>query len=174
VIGVGFASLWASLGSTVTMIESLPRLLPNDDSDSVTHLARVFRRRKIQARTGATVTDVEQDSAGVTVTFDTGSPLTVDYLLVAVGRRPRTDNLGLETVDVKIADRFVETDLWLETTEPGVYAVGNIVAGPQLAHRSFQQGMFVAEELAGQQPTTINDVAIPRITYSHAEVAAAG
>ncbi len=174
VIGVEFVSLWASLGSSVTIIESLPRLLPNDDADSVKHLTRAFRRRKIHARTGVTVTGVDQDATAVTITFDSGTPLTIDYLLVAVGRRPRTEDLGLETVDIEIVDGFLKTDQRLQTTQPGVYAVGDIVAGPQLAHRSFQQGLFVAEELAGRQPKAIDDNTIPRITYSHPEVAAVG
>ena len=80
----------------------------------------------------------------------------------------------METVDVEIVDGFIKTDQRLQTTQPGIYAVGDIVAGPQLAHRSFQGGLFVAEELAGQQPAAINDAAIPRITYSQPEVAAVG
>jgi dihydrolipoamide dehydrogenase len=174
VIGVEFASLWASLGSAVTIIEALPTLLPNDDPDVVKHLARAFRRRKIAARTGAAVTGVEQDSDGVTVNFETSDPLEVDYLLVAVGRRPRTEDLGLEALGIELVDGFVKTDQRLQTTVTGIYAVGDVVAGPQLAHRSFQQGVFVAEELAARQPKPIDDDMVPRVTYSHPEVAAVG
>lgn len=174
VIGVEFASLWASLGAQVTIIEALPRLLPNDEPDNVKVLARAFRRRGIEVRTGVAVAGVAQDEHTVTIEFDKGNPLSVDYLLVAVGRRPRTEDLGLEQADIAVVNGFVKTDQRLQTSQSGIYAVGDIVAGPQLAHRSFQQGIFVAEEIAGQRPLPIDDTLVPRITYSHPEVAAVG
>jgi dihydrolipoamide dehydrogenase len=174
VIGVEFASLWASLGASVTVIESLPRLLPSEDVDSSRALARAFRRRKIHTRTGTTVRTVEQGSADVRITFDTGDPLIVDYLLVAIGRRPRTSDLGLETAGVVLDHGFVKTDQRLQTSQPGIYAVGDIVAGAQLAHRGFAHGLFVADELAGLRPAPIDDDALPRVVYSHPEVASIG
>lgn len=174
VIGVEFASLWASLGAHVTVVEALPRLLPNEDADSVKHLARAFRKRKIGMRTGVTVTSVDQDSDGVDVALGDGSVLRADYLLVAVGRRPRTEDLGLQSVGVELCDGFVKTDRRLLTTRPGIYAVGDVVGGLQLAHRSFAHGIFVAEELAGLHPKMVLDEALPRITYSHPEVASVG
>ena len=174
VIGVEFASLWASLGASVTVIESLPRLLPSEDVDTSRGLARAFRRRKIHARTGATVRTVEQGSSEVRITFDTGDPLIVDYLLVAVGRRPRTGDLGLETAGVVLDHGFVKTDQRLQTSQPGIYAVGDIVAGAQLAHRGFAHGLFVDDELAGLRPAPVDDDALPRVVYSHPEVASIG
>lgn len=174
VIGVEFASLWASLGAQVTVIEAMPRLLPSEDLDISKTLARVFRRRKVTARIGTTVTEVEQTADEVRVQCDIGDPVIADYLLVAVGRRPRTEGLGVEQVGVVLDRGFVKTDARLQTSVPGIYAVGDLVAGPQLAHRGYAHGMFVAEELAGLDPKPIDDSAIPRIVYCHPEVAAVG
>lgn len=174
VIGVEFASMWASLGAEVTIVEALPRLLPNEDPDNVRYLARAFRRRGIRVRTDATVVDIAQSEHGVTIDFAAGDPIRADYLLVAVGRSPRTKDLGLERLDIEVVGGFVKTDQRLRTTRPGVYAVGDIVAGPQLAHRGFQHGVFVAEELAGRRPDPVDDTLVPRITYSHPEVAGVG
>lgn len=174
VIGVEFASLWASLGAAVTLIEALPRLLPTEDVDVSRTLARALRRRKIQARTGAAVRHVEQDAAEVRIGFETGEPLVVDYLLVAVGRQPRTDDVGLARAGIAVDNGFVKTNQRLQTSQPGVYAVGDIVSGLQLAHRGFQHGIFVAEEIAGLTPEPVDDHAIPRVAYSHPEVASIG
>jgi dihydrolipoamide dehydrogenase len=174
VIGVEFASLWASLGVAVTIIEALPCLLPTEDVDVSRALARAFRRRKIGARTSTTVTAVEQDADEVQVHCATGEPVSADYLLVAVGRRPRTADLGLEQVGISLDNGFIKTDARLQTSVPGIYAVGDLVAGPQLAHRGFAHGMFVAEELAGLAPQPVDDTSVPRIVYCHPEVAAVG
>lgn len=174
VIGVEFASLWASLGVAVTIIEAMSRLLPTEDLDVSKTLARAFRRRKIVARTGTTVTAVTQDDAEVRLECATGEPVVADYLLVAVGRRPRTADLGLEQLGITLDNGFVKTDARLQTSVPGIYAVGDLVAGPQLAHRGFAHGMFVADELAGLAPQPVDDTAVPRIVYCHPEVAAVG
>jgi dihydrolipoamide dehydrogenase len=174
VIGVEFASLWASLGARVTIVEALPSLLTGADADAVKYLTRGLKRRKIGVRTGAAVSAVVQDSDGITVTLGEGTELSAEYLLVAVGRRPRTEDLGLDAAGVECAAGFVQTDARMRTTQPGVYAVGDIVAGPQLAHRGFAHGMFVAEEIAGMTPDPVDDVLLPRVTYSHPEVASVG
>lgn len=174
VIGVEFASLWASLGATVTIIEAQSRLLPTEDEDVSRALARAFRRRKIQARTGTIVSAVTQTPDAVHLTCDTGAPLEVDYLLVAIGRRPRTADIGLDHVGVTLERGFVKTNDRLQSSVSGIYAIGDLVSGPQLAHRGFAHGIFIAEDLAGLNPKTVDDKAVPRIVYCHPEVAAVG
>ena len=166
VIGVEFASIWASFGTAVTIVEALPRLVPNEDETMSTYLQRMFRRRKITAKTGVSVAGVVSGAESVTVTLATGEVLQADVLLVAVGRGPNTAGMGFDESGVAL-DR-------LRTSLPGMYAAGDIVAGLQLAHRGFQQGIFVAEEIAGLSPTPIDETGIPRVTYSHPEIASVG
>lgn len=174
VIGVEFASIWASFGTAVTIVEAQSRLVPNEDETMSTHLQRAFRRRKIVAKTGVSVTAVTSGAESATVTLDSGEVLQAEVLLVAVGRGPNTAGMGFEESGVALDRGFVVTDDRLHTSVPGVYAAGDIVAGLQLAHRGFQQGIFVAEEIAGLQPTPIDETGIPRVTYSHPEVASVG
>ncbi|MGW4772449.1 dihydrolipoyl dehydrogenase [Nocardia sp. NPDC004278] len=174
VIGVEFASVWASFGASVTIVEALPRLVPNEDEALSKYLERAFRRRKITAKTGARVTEVARDEAGVRVILGSGDVLDADVVLVAVGRGPNTAATGYEEAGIVLDRGFVTTDERLRTTLPNVYAVGDIVPGLQLAHRGFQQGIFVAEEIAGLSPDPINETGIPRVTYSHPEVASVG
>ncbi|MFE5701482.1 dihydrolipoyl dehydrogenase [Rhodococcus koreensis] len=174
VIGVEFASVWASFGASVTIVEAMPRLVPNEDETVSKYLERAFRRRKIAAKTGVRVTEVAQDEDAVTVTLDSGDVLDADVVLVAVGRGPNTASTGYEETGVVLDRGFVVTSDRLRTTVPNVYAVGDIVPGLQLAHRGFQQGIFVAEEIAGLRPDVIDETGIPRVTYSHPEVASVG
>jgi dihydrolipoamide dehydrogenase len=174
VIGVEFASVWASFGASVTIVEAMSRLVPNEDETVSKYLERAFRRRKIAAKTGVRVTEVAQDDDGVTVTLDSGDVLDADVVLVAVGRGPNTASMGYEETGVVLDRGFVVTSDRLRTTVPNVYAVGDIVPGLQLAHRGFQQGIFVAEEIAGLRPDVIDETGIPRVTYSHPEVASVG
>ncbi|MBV6761104.1 dihydrolipoyl dehydrogenase [Rhodococcus opacus] len=174
VIGVEFASVWASFGASVTIVEAMPRLVPNEDETVSKYLERAFRRRKIAAKTGVRVTEVAQDEDAVTVTLDSGDVLDADVVLVAVGRGPNTASMGYEETGVVLDRGFVVTSDRLRTTVPNVYAVGDIVPGLQLAHRGFQQGIFVAEEIAGLRPDVIDETGIPRVTYSHPEVASVG
>ena len=174
VIGVEFASVWASFGASVTIVEAMPRLVPNEDEAVSKYLERAFRRRKIAAKTGVRVTEVAQDDDGVSVTLDSGDVLDADVVLVAVGRGPNTASMGYEETGVVLDRGFVVTSDRLRTTVPNVYAVGDIVPGLQLAHRGFQQGIFVAEEIAGLRPDVIDETGIPRVTYSHPEVASVG
>ncbi|RYF55944.1 MAG: dihydrolipoyl dehydrogenase [Comamonadaceae bacterium] len=174
VIGVEFASIWASFGASVTIVEAMPRLVPNEDEALSAHLGRAFRRRKITAKTDTRVTDVAQDEDAVTVTLDSGDILDADVVLVAVGRVPNTTSMGFEQTGVALDEGFVVTSDRLQTTVPNIYAVGDIVRGLQLAHRGFQQGIFVAEEIAGRGPESINETGIPRVTYSHPEIASVG
>lgn len=174
VIGVEFASLWRSLGAEVTVVEALDHLVPAEDEVLRTQLARAFRKRGIQTRLGARFAGVEQDDAGVTVTLEGGDSLSADYLLVAVGRAPATDGLGLEEAGVRIERGFVVTDAELRTTVAGIWAVGDVVAGPQLAHRGFQHGIQVAERIAGQHPVPVSDELVPRVVYTSPELASVG
>ena len=174
VIGVEFASVWKSFGADVVIIEALPHLIPNEEEVLSKALERAYRRRGIDYKLGIRFQSVRQDDSGVVVTLENGDTVEADLLLVAVGRGPATQNTGFEEAGVTLDRGFVTVNDRLETSLPGVYAVGDIVFGLQLAHRSFQQGIFVAEELAGLNPAIVSDVNIPRITYCEPEVASVG
>jgi len=174
VIGVEFASVWRSFGSEVTIIEALPHLVPNEDIALSKGLERAFRRRGIQYSLGTRFQSAVQDDSSVTVTLEDGKEFTADYLLVAVGRGPVTADLGFEEAGVTLDRGFVIVDEDLRTGVPGLWAVGDIVPGLQLAHRGFQQGIAVAERIAGLSPVNIPDAQIPKVTYSSPEVASVG
>jgi dihydrolipoamide dehydrogenase len=174
VIGVEFASAWKSFGADVVIIEALPHLIPNEEEVLSKALERAYRRRGIQYKLGVRFSGVTQDDNGVVISLENGEQVDADLLLVAVGRGPVTQNLGYEETGVKIDRGFVVTDERLQTSVPGVYAVGDIVFGLQLAHRSYQHGVFVAEEIAGLNPAIVSDTNVPRITYSDPEVGSVG
>lgn len=174
VIGVEFSSVWKSFGSEVTIIEGLPRLVPAEDESISKQFERAFRKRGINFRTGVKFQSATQNDSSVTVTLEDGSTETADLLLVAVGRGPQTAGMGFEEVGVAMDRGYVLTDERLRTNIPGVYAVGDIVPGIQLAHRGFQHGIFVAEEIAGLNPMVVIDRNIPKVTYSEPEVASVG
>ena len=174
VIGVEFASVWRSFGADVTIVEAFDHLVPNEDVTLSKGLERAFRRRGIRYSLGVPLRGATQTADAVTVTLDDGTTFTADHLLVAVGRGPATSGLGYEQAGVALERGFVVADERLRTGVAHVWAVGDIVPGPQLAHRGFQQGIFVAEEIAGLAPAVIPDSQIPRVTYSHPEVASVG
>jgi dihydrolipoamide dehydrogenase len=174
VIGVEFASLWRSLGAEVVIVEALDHLLPAEDLTLSRGLERAFRKRGIDLRLGARVAAVADGADAATVRLEDGTELTGDAVLVAVGRGPATAGLSLEDAGIRLDGGFVVTDERLRTTAPGVWAAGDIVRGPQLAHRGFQQGIFVAEDIAGLDPVPVPDAHVPRIAYSHPEVASVG
>lgn len=174
VIGCEFASVWRSFGADVTIVEALPRLVPPEDAASSAALERAFRKRGITTRTGTSVTAVTSSDEGVVVTLSDETELRADVLLVAVGRVPRTEGLGYEEQGVTVDRGYVPTDDHCRTGVDGVWAVGDIVPGLQLAHRGFQQGIFVAEQIAGLAPRPIDERGIPRVTYSRPEVASVG
>ena len=174
VIGVEFSSVWRSFGAEVVIIEALPHLVPNEDEAISKQFERAYRKRGIDFKLGVRFQGVTQDDNGVVVTLESGETIEADLLLVAVGRGPMTANLGYEEVGIAMDRGFVLTDERLRTNVPGVYAVGDIVPGLQLAHRGFQHGIFVAEEIAGLQPVVISDVNVPKVTYSEPEVASVG
>ncbi|MBF4573691.1 dihydrolipoyl dehydrogenase [Herbiconiux sp. VKM Ac-1786] len=174
VIGVEFASVWKSFGVDVTIVEALPHLVPNEDEAISKQFERAFRKRGIAFNLGTRFSGVTQNENGVVVSLEDGKTFEGDLLLVAVGRGPATAGLGFEEAGVNVDRGFVITDHRLQTSVPGVYAVGDIVPGLQLAHRGFQQGIFVAEEIAGLNPQVVEDVNIPKVTYSDPEVASVG
>ncbi len=174
VIGCEFASVWRSFGAEVTILEALPRLVAVEDEASSKVLERAFRKRKITIRTGTPFQSVKTTDDGVAVTVEGGDVIEAELLLVAVGRGPVTEGLGYDEQGVGMDRGFVLTDEHCRTNLEGVYAVGDIVPGLQLAHRGFQQGIFVAEHIAGLDPRPIDETAIPRVTYSQPEVASVG
>lgn len=174
VIGVEFASVWRSFGAEVTIIEGLPHLVPNEEESISKQLERAFKKRGIGFKLGVRFQSVTQDDSSVTVTLENGETVEADYLLVAVGRGPATQGLGFEEVGVNMDRGFVLTDERLATNVPGVYAVGDIVPGLQLAHRGYQQGIYVAEQIAGLSPALIEDANIPKVTYCDPEIASVG
>jgi dihydrolipoamide dehydrogenase len=174
VIGVEFASVWKSFGVDVTIVEGLPSLVPNEDATIVKNFERAFKKRGIKFSTGVFFQGVEQNDDGVKVTLVDGKTFEADLLLVAVGRGPVTANLGYEEAGVTIDRGFVITNERLHTGVGNIYAVGDIVPGVQLAHRGYQQGIFVAEEIAGLKPVVVEDINIPKVTYSEPEIATVG
>ena len=174
VIGVEFSSVWKSWGADVQIVEALPHLVPNEDEAISKQFERAFRKRGINFSLGVRFASVTQNEQGVVVTLEDGQTFEAELLLVAVGRGPSTAGLGFEEAGITVDRGFVITDERLATSVPGVYAVGDIVPGLQLAHRGFQQGIFVAEEIAGLNPIVIDDLNIPKVTYSDPEVASIG
>ncbi len=174
VIGVEFASVFRSFGASVTIVEALPRLVPAEEESISKALERAFRKRGIVSRTGARFAGVTQDESGVTVSLEDGSTLSAEFLLVAVGRGPVSEGMGFESAGVVTDRGFVPTDDRRRTNVPGVYAVGDLVPGLQLAHRGFAHGIFVAEEIAGLAPEPVLDRNIPKVTYCDPEIASVG
>ncbi|MGN6687139.1 MAG: dihydrolipoyl dehydrogenase [Actinomycetales bacterium] len=174
VIGVEFASAWKSFGATVTIVEALPRLVPAEDEACSKALERAFRKRGIGFKTGVRFSGATQDDSAVHVSLENGETIDADLLLVAVGRGPSTSGMGYEELGLQMDRGYVPTSERLLTNLPNVYAVGDIVPGLQLAHRGFQQGIFVAEDIAGLNPAPIDETGIPRVTYCEPEVASVG
>lgn len=174
VIGCEFASVWKSFGAEVTIIEGLPRLIALEDESSSKQLERAFRKRGINFEVGTKFQSHKVDSTGVTVTLENGKTFTADVLLVAVGRGPVSQGLGYEEAGIKMDRGHVIVDNKCRTSVPGVWAVGDLIPTLQLAHVGFQEGILVAEEIAGLNPRPINYDGVPRVTYSEPEVASVG
>ena len=177
-VGVEFASIYRSFGCEVTIVEMLPRLVPVEDEEVSKELARVYRKRGIQFHTSAKVERVEKTKAGIAVTITVeGKQQQIDAekILIAVGRRPRTDNIGLEKTKIKPERGFIQTDSWMHTAEPGVYAVGDIVLGsPQLAHVGAMEALVAVAKIAEKPCKPINPEHIPGATYCHPEIGSVG
>jgi dihydrolipoamide dehydrogenase len=174
VIGVEFASVMRSFGAEVTIVEALPRLVAAEEPAVSKTLERAFRKRGIAFRTGVRFEAAAVEGDTVTVRLEGGDEIVADVLIVAVGRGPVTDGLGYEEAGVTLERGFVVTDERCRTSADGVYAVGDIVPGLQLAHRGFAQGIFVAEDIAGLSPLPVVESTIPRVTYCDPEIASVG
>jgi dihydrolipoamide dehydrogenase len=177
-IGLEFASFYRSMGAEVTVVEALPRVAPLEDEDLSKEIARAFRKRKIATHAGASVTSVNDAGDHVEVAFDadgTSQTANADVCLVAVGRGPVTEGLGLEEAGIELDRGFVKVDGQLQTTAPHVWAIGDVAATPlQLAHVSFTEGYAVAERIAGIPVAEIDYTQIPRVTYCTPEIASVG
>jgi dihydrolipoamide dehydrogenase len=178
-VGVEFGSIYRSFDAEVTIIEALPRMVPVEDEDISKELARVFRKRDINTHVGAKVDKVETTKNGVTVNFTTsdGKPqkLEAERLLVAVGRRPLTENIGIESTKIQSERGFLHTDEWMQTSEPHIYAIGDIVAGlPQLAHVGSMAGMVAVAKIAGKPARPLHRNRIPGCTYTEPQIGSVG
>lgn len=174
VIGVEFASMWNSFGVDVTIVEGLPSLVPNEDPAIIKVLEREFKKKGIKSKTGVFFEGVTQDDNQATVALADGTSVSADVVLVAVGRGPVTAGFGFEEQGITLDRGFVITDERLHTGVGNIYAVGDIVPGVQLAHRGYQQGIFVAEEIAGLNPVKVEDVNIPKVTFCEPEIFSVG
>jgi dihydrolipoamide dehydrogenase len=174
VIGCEFASVWKSFGSEVTIIEGLPHLIALEDESSSKQLERAFRKRGINFELGVRFQSAVKTKDGVTVTLEDGKTFTAEILLVAVGRGPVSSNIGYEEQGIAMDRGYVLVDDKCRTNVPGIWAVGDLIPTPQLAHVGFAEGILVAEEIAGLNPRAINYDGIPRVTYSDPEVASVG
>ena len=176
-VGVEFASIYATFGASVTVVELLPRLIPLEDAALGAELEKAFRKRGLSIHTGTKVDKVVAGKDGVKVhaTKDGKAvDLEAEVLLVAIGRRPLTENLGLEGTGVKLDRGFIEVDGMMRTGEPGVYAIGDIVKTQALAHVASHEGVVAAEHLAGKAPHPLDYDRIPSCTYCAPEVASIG
>jgi dihydrolipoamide dehydrogenase len=178
-VGLEFASLYRSLGADVTLLEALPNLAPLEDEDISKEIGRSFRRRGISSAAGATVKEIADTGETVDVTYEAGGAtekVTADICLVAIGRGPVTDDLGLEEAGVALHEKgFVKVDDQLRTSVDRVWAVGDVAATPlQLAHVAFTEGYAVAERIAGEQVPAVDYANIPRVTYCAPEIASVG
>jgi dihydrolipoamide dehydrogenase len=178
-VGVEFASIFRTFGTEVTILEMLPRLVPIEDEEISAELAKAFRKRGIQSQLGAKVDKVINGSKGVDIEFTDAEAkpqkLSAEKLLVAVGRRPNTKNIGIENTKIKTDREFIKVNEWMETGEPGVWAIGDIVAGtPQLAHVASMEGFVAVGKIAGKDVQPINYRQSPSATYCEPQIGAVG
>jgi dihydrolipoamide dehydrogenase len=177
-VGMEFATAWNAFGVEVTIVELEDRLLPLEDADVSKEMEKQYRRKGITSLTGAKMTDVKATSRSVTCTIETKKgdteELKADLLLVAVGRVPVTEGLGLEELGVEVDRGFVQVDEYCRTGVEGVYALGDVIPTLGLAHASFAEGFLVADQLAGLDVLPIDYAGVPRVTYSHPEVGSVG
>lgn len=176
-IGVEFASVFNSFGVKVTIVEALPRILPLEEPEISQELTKLFKRRGIDILTGAMVKQVDKGKNGVTVQVtvdDKEQKIEADQVLVAIGVAPNSENLGLEGVGVKVDRGFIQVNERMQTNVPGIYAIGDVIGGPQLAHVASEEGILAVEAIAGGEVRPIEYDKVPRATYCHPQVAAVG
>ncbi|MDQ6921716.1 MAG: FAD-dependent oxidoreductase, partial [Candidatus Dormibacteraeota bacterium] len=173
-VGVEFATFYRQMGAEVTLLEALDRLVPLEDAEVSAVLLQAFKRAGIDCRVGARVRGARAEADCVTVELEGGS-VTAEKLLVAVGRGPRSRDLGLEKAGVEVDRRgFVKVDEWMRTSAPGVWAIGDLVGGYQLAHAAVHEGIIAAEDIAGRRVQAMNEELVTRCTYSTPEIASVG
>ena len=174
-IGCEFASMLSDLGSEVTILEALPKILPGCDQDVTKAVQRAFKKRKIAVRTDVRVQGHTPGAQGTVLQLDGGDQIETDLVVMSVGRRPFADLLGLDQTGVVVDERgFIEVDQYCRTSVEGVYAAGDVIATPQLAHVGFAEGMLVIKDLLGEHPLPIDYARVPWAIYCHPEVAFAG
>jgi dihydrolipoamide dehydrogenase len=176
-VGCEFASVFNHVGSKVAIVEYMPNLLPIEDIDASKELEKHFKKRQIDLHTGAKVEKVENTADGVRVTMTVGSEtktLEAEILLSAVGRSPVTEDIGLEKTSIKPERGFIKVDSMMRTTEPNVYAVGDVIPTPMLAHVGSAEAVLAVEHIAGKNPHPINYDLTPSATYCYPEVASVG
>jgi dihydrolipoamide dehydrogenase len=173
-IGCEFASVWNAFGAEVTIVEALPHLVPLEEESSSKLLERAFRKKGIKQELGARFSSVEHTATGVKVNLEGGKTIEAELLLVAIGRGPVSADLGYEQVGVEVDRGFVKVDGYCQTSVPTISAVGDLIPTLQLAHVGFAEGILVAERLAGLPVTPVDYDGVPRVTYSHPEVASVG
>jgi dihydrolipoamide dehydrogenase len=177
-VGVEFASIFKSFDCDVTILEMLPRMVPLEDEEVSKELARVYRKKGINFHGGAKVEKVEKTKSGIAVTFSVEGKqqkLEAEKILIAIGRKPYTDGVGLEKTRIQMDRGFVKTNEWMETAEPGIYAIGDIVLGrPQLAHVGAMEGIVAVSKIAKKEDRPINLMKIPNVTYCHPEIGSVG
>jgi dihydrolipoamide dehydrogenase len=177
-VGVEFASLYNALGTKVTLLEALPQLVPLEDEEVAKELRRAFTKKGIDCQTSAKLESAQTSAGGVDVVYvtDTGERKTVtaEKLLMATGRAPNTSGIGLETLGVAMERGYIKVDRNMQTNVPGVYAIGDVVPTPQLAHVAFQEGVVAVEHIAGKNPPAINYLHVPNCTYCDPQIASVG
>jgi dihydrolipoamide dehydrogenase len=176
-VGVEFASIFRRFGTDVTILELLPRIIPIEDEEMSAELAKSFKKQGIKTFTSANFKSAVKDNGGVTVTARVGDgdrEFTADKLLVAVGRRAYTDGLGLDNTRVEVEKGYIKIDDHMRTAEPNVYAIGDVIPTPLLAHVASAEGILAVETIAGKNPRPINYDRVPSCTYCQPEVASVG
>jgi dihydrolipoamide dehydrogenase len=175
-VGTEFASIYTSFGTKVTLIEMLPRVLPIEDEEVSAELQKALRKRGIDVMTGVKLTSAEKTGNGVTLKLEGGKKDTVEaeMLLVAIGRRPVTENLGLEALGVELERGYVKINSHMQTAVPHIYAIGDVVNTPWLAHVASAEGIVAVEHMAGLSPKPVNYDRVPSCTYCEPEVASVG
>ncbi len=178
-VGVEFASIYNTFGTQVTILEALPRVVPVEDEEISAELDKTYRKKNIQIFTQSMVESVKKDAKGVTVAFKDkdgkAQTLQAEKLLLAVGRKPMTDNCGIEKSKAKLERGFVHVGPYMETDEPGLYAIGDIVAGlPQLAHAAMMEGIAAVTHIAGKKPPAVVKTRIPNATYCEPQIGSIG
>jgi len=178
-VGVEFASVFHTFGTQVTILEALPRVVPVEDEEISAELEKTFKKRGIAIQTSCMVESVKKDAAGVSVTFKDkdgkSQTMQAEKLLVAVGRRPMTENCGLENSKARLERGFVHTGPYMETDEKGLFAIGDIVAGmPQLAHAASAEGIVAVTHIAGKPVQPLKKTRIPGATYCEPQIGSIG